>query len=356
MNLPTTPEGFTAEWMTDALRQEGHLQKGKVVSLSVERLDPTKAVFGTLIRLHLRYSGGGDALPATMVAKIPALDPDVAAGPWSTGTYVREIRFYREIGPSAGFSIPYCYGALLDESRHAFVLLMEDLSSSAAEATDAALTVERTRAVVRALARSHALWWESERLESLDWLDDLVSGNERAHSRFLHAWPVVADLLGEGVPDLDKLGNRIAARMVHDRVHLGSPPFLTLVPYDIRAENLFFRGTEDQPEPVFIDFQGVARARGASGLASFLGFHPDRDALEDEVVRLYHDGLVAGGVSGYTIDECRDDYYRGMIRRFIGPASVLGHAKPGTSQWEAIYALVSRFDLSTLRRYVDLAT
>ena len=54
------------------------------------------------------------------------------------------------------------------------------------------------------------------------------------------------------------------------------------------------------------------------------------------------------------MDQCLDDYYRGMIRRFIGPASVLGHAKPGTSQWEAIYALVSRFDLSTLRRYVDL--
>ena len=94
--MPQTPMDLTPEWLTAALQAEGRLPTGEVIDLDIDLLDPSKAVFGTLARLHVSYSDAEADLPATMIAKLPAADP-ASFQRGSQGIYRRECRFFRDV-------------------------------------------------------------------------------------------------------------------------------------------------------------------------------------------------------------------------------------------------------------------
>src|SRR5262249_22073095 len=88
--------------------------------------------------------------------------------------------------------------------------------------------------------------------------------------------------------------------------HLSQPP-ITLAHGDYRLDNMFFNdGTL-----ALCDWQLVCTARGAYDLGYFTTQSinvEQRREWEPALVRHYYDGLVGGGVSGYSFDDLWQDY------------------------------------------------
>jgi aminoglycoside/choline kinase family phosphotransferase len=285
-----------------------------------------------------------------MIVKLPSPNPAAAAIMRASGGYRTEVRFYQQAGAAIGLRVPACYGAFFDDTTSNFLLLLEDLAQHRNADRAGGLSPREITAVVTGLATSHAQWWRNERLATFDWLPPIAADAAWVLAQFPGSWPIVTDRLGTALPP--GIGDRIARllRPMYDR--LGRQP-VTILHLDVRRENLFFTGPDDDPEPILIDWQSMRAGRGPAALASFLASLPGRAKVEAELVSLYHSRLMAIGVCDYTVDECLDDYRLGLRRRFIHPACILASVDPDSAQGRNILALLSTFGLERLEQYVD---
>ncbi|MFQ6026545.1 MAG: phosphotransferase [Dehalococcoidia bacterium] len=353
-NIPSKPEELTASWLSDALHGGGYLTDACIERVSIELLDPTLAVFGTLARLHLEYSTGAEDLPPTKVAKLPSSNPNSAERLRLSGGGRTEVCFYQQVGSSIGLRVPQCFFSVVDETDSQFVLLLEDLSAHRSPSATDLLTENEITSVVRSLAASHAAWWEHPRLTELDWLRAWsTDGRSGQSSRFLVGWEILVERLGGGDPQLAALGEQIVSAVSKAEERMASSP-TTLLHMDVRQENLFFAGPEENPEPIFIDWQAMRCGRGALSLASFLAFLPQRDRLEDRLLALYHSELERAGVINYPFEEFIQDYRVAILRRFSAPTAVMGAVGPDSPQGIGLLDLLSRFGMVSLERYLNL--
>ena len=84
----------------------------------------------------------------------------------------------------------------------------------------------------------------------------------------------------------------------------------TLCHLDLHLDNVFF-GSQYPGGVAFIDFANMALAPPMQDVAFFLGINldvPVRRALDADLVRVYHDALLAGGVRDYPFERCWRDY------------------------------------------------
>jgi hypothetical protein len=125
--------------------------------------------------LDVRYAAGRDAgLPGSLLLKTFLDHPHAPRVMYRT-----EARFYREIRPELSIETPACYGFLYDEDDRRSGILMEDLSSRAAEFPNAtsAVSLENVRALLATLAELHAQFWASPRFAGdLDWVPTPQAG------------------------------------------------------------------------------------------------------------------------------------------------------------------------------------
>ena len=90
----------------------------------------------------------------------------------------------------------------------------------------------------------------------------------------------------------------------------------TIAHGDFRMDNLFF-GTEPDHQPmVVIDWQGCLRTKGVPDVAYLLSQSmptEQRRRSERDLVELWRQTLVDGGVSGYSAEEAWEDYRRAVL-------------------------------------------
>lgn len=92
--------------------------------------------------------------------------------------YLNEVRFYTEIRPELDIEAPGVFGGLFDERSRQFGILMEDLTLRGARFPNATseVPIDSIRNLIANLARLHAAFWQSPRLESsFAWLPDRLS-------------------------------------------------------------------------------------------------------------------------------------------------------------------------------------
>ncbi len=169
--LPRSPDGLTAEWVTQALQQNypgvevTSLRQGTVIGGT-----------GTKIQLLLEYNDIGQAagLPPALYAKGGFEWHAVA---FAT-SYIAEAIFYADWAPGMAANIPSCYFAGYDEGQG--IVLIEDLGlrhvrfgGGQVEPLDAT-TVSQT---LRLLASIHAATWNQPRLAKLRTLGQRVGTN-----------------------------------------------------------------------------------------------------------------------------------------------------------------------------------
>ncbi len=345
---PTTIDGFTPGWLTEALRRSDTIDSSTTVT-DVDRtiLGTGEGFMGELARLTLTYDGAPG--PATMIAKIPTQVEQNRALGKSLGIYEREVRVYADLLPTIDIPTPRVHAAVYEATgeeadlvaqtykgerlpiwllrlilrRQATdadvppcVLVVEDLGVDA-EVGDqvAGLSPASTEDGLRVLARLHASTWNDVGVPDTHWVLRLGRLPRLFHAIYLRGRKRCVEVLDGDLSDhtlslLSKV-RRGAVRRV--RTFYERTPSC-LLHGDYRPDNLFF--DETGAVQSVIDWQSVGTGPAVFDVSYFVISSLAADVPESEIDRLlaaYHEELVANGVTGYSLDQLRADYDESLI-------------------------------------------
>ena len=307
MSFPTSPDAIKPAWLAERLGQDADALRGFVA---------TPVGTGQMcdsFRLALDWASEVDA-PASVVAKCPSHDEASRNIAKLTGTYVKEVSWYRELAAGSGVAAPHCYHADIAAGDVDFILILADLAPARQGDQLAGIGLTGLLPCIDAAAGLHALLWNDPRLAVLPWLSrdngDLIRGlfpqfylgfRERYATRLE---PEVLDL-GAGIVD------RLDAYLARE------PAARTIVHGDLRIDNILF--APDGERCWLVDWQTLGRGSGASDLAYLVGTSiadpceraaADRPAFDHWIAALRARGIKAdterlwtdyriGALSGY---------------------------------------------------------
>lgn len=311
------PGDIDAAWLTAVLQRAGV----DAVVAGFEAANVGTGQIGESVRFRLRYERRGEGAPASLVGKFPSPDEASRSTGVMLGNYVREVRFYQQLAPTALVQTPRCWFAEVDEATGEFALIMEDLAPARQGDQLQGVTLEQARLVMVQAARLHASHWRDDSLDDLPW----VSGSQAAPPSAVT--PELVEALWQGFKA--RYGERLRPYWIEVGEHLTSrwaahgglydgPRCLTH--NDFRPDNMMF-GTAGGGYPVTVlDWQSFAYGAGATDVAYFLAGAlppPVRRAHEAELLGLYHAELTALGVTGYPMADLRRHYAQGGFLLFL---------------------------------------
>lgn len=307
MSFPTSPEAMSPAWLAKALGQAPEALRG---------FNVTKVGTGQMcdsFRLTLDWARDVDA-PATIVAKCPSHDDASRHIAKLTGTYVKEVSWYRELAAGSGVAAPLCYHAEIADDDVDFVLILSDLAPAGQGDQLAGLGLAGLVPCIDAAAGLHALLWNDPRLDALPWLardngDVIRALFPQLYAGFRERY---AERLDTEVLDL---GAGIAERL--DAYLSRQTAARTIVHGDLRIDNILF--APDGESCWLVDWQTLGRGSGATDLAYLVGTSiadpferaaADRPAFDHWIAALEGRGVVpdtadlwadyrVGALSGY---------------------------------------------------------
>jgi len=311
-----TPESIDASFLTELLQRNGH-PRARVASFTTERVGTGQ--IGKCIRFRLELAGEVDGAPRSLVGKFPSDDPLSRATGEGLGNYHREVMFYQELAKRLPVRTPRCYFAEIRGRGSDFAILLEDMAPAQAGNQLAGCSLPVARAAVRELVKLHAPTWQDRSLCGRDWIEERTPEKAAGWQKMYR--DSLAPFFARFEPVLASDEREIIARVADSK----GPPFAypaepwALVHIDFRLDNLLIDETVTPPRVAVVDWQSMVLQSPLSDLAYFLGASllPEvRRPAERDLVREYHDGLVAAGVRGYDFAHCWDDYRRGAFAGF----------------------------------------
>ena len=331
MNLPTTSSEITASWMTDALRASGVI--GGDVAVAEIRIDPGAVgvgFMGEIATVGLTYDGEANGAPTSMIAKFPTHSPEVRAMMQPARIYEREHRFYREIAAQSPLRTPQIFHVTCTTAPEScdeeYMLLMEDLSTLTLGDQAGGVSPEQARAALVAIAGHHAKFWNCTGLEDADFIP-VINGplNQIGGPVYEASLPGFMAAFGDAIlPELRNYVDGYAARRPEILEQLAAMPH-TLVHFDFRADNLFFDDADGSI--AVVDWQTISQGGSVADIGYFLSQNlstDDRREHEADLLRAYHDALVANGVTDYSYEQLVADYPVGIDCGWIIPVLAVG--------------------------------
>jgi hypothetical protein len=334
-HVPTTTEGASADFVTEALRSTGAIDTDTVVAeVEHDRIGEGVGLMCELARLTLRYGGPAHSAPSSVVLKVPSNLPENRGIGDHFRLYEREGRFYEHVGRTVGVRTPNCLFNHIDADAGEFALLLEDFGDRTMVSQIAGMDAERTQQAVRAIARVHAQFWDSPAIRAMDWMpqaiDPEVSG--AGHS-FRESWPGFLALFGDDLPDgAVALGERVgstwetAAQQVFDEVPM------TMCHGDYRADNLMFDDATGGADHVgVLDWQVSYRGAGVGDVAYLISQSmtaETRRAHDRDIVSAWYDELCSSlgrAPDGYSRADAWDGYR--MASASMTAMAVIGGAQ-----------------------------
>jgi hypothetical protein len=327
---PRTTSDITAEWLTAALRESGTIGPDAIVTeVGFEPGSAGIGFMGEIGTLAVSYEGAPDA-PSTIVAKFPTQSPEISAMMRPTRVFEREHRFYADLASKTPVRTPKPYYIVCEthadpEVAETYLLLMEDLSALEEGDQVAGVSVDQAMAALEGLAAHHARFWNGVGLEDADFIP-VINGplNQAGQSIYAASLPGFMAVFGDQLtPEMAALAEAYTEANPRLLDAFGAMP-RTLVHFDFRADNLFF---DTDGSVVVIDWQSISQGGGAADVGYFLSQNlniEDRRAHESDLLHAYHDGLIAGGVTGYDYDTFFDDYRVAIMYGWIIPVFAVG--------------------------------
>jgi hypothetical protein len=343
LSIPADVGAITADWLTGALREGDPDSTAVVDSFDVEPVGLGVGVMSVLFRLTPTYREG--AGPASLIVKLAPPYDQVRAVAAGYRFYEREVAIYNHLAGDLGLQAPRCWYAAHDLETGDFALLLEDLSTCRVEDQLVGCPSEDAELVIGEVARHHARWWGDPRLTSLPFMQ---SPAESPYPQFQEqsikqCWPVFLERFGDRVPArIHALGENWSAIGPIIMEDTDNHP-TTLNHGDLRLDNIFFNDADATIKVV--DWQISFRTGGSSDLAYFMSQSltvDDRRAQEDRLVHLYHDTLLAGGVTGYGFDELWTDYRTATLFCLAYPFSAGALELVNDRAVELVNAMVDR--------------
>ncbi len=342
---PTSIDEVTPEWLTTVLRTSGAIDAGTtVISSPAKPFAEGLGFLSDLFRAELAYDGGEG--PASVIVKFPTAMPTQRAIADGLQFYQRELRFYRELAPTAPFRVPQAHAAAMAEDSSDFVLVMDELAGLRGFDQIAGATGADAVVAARSLAAFHARFWGQDLsdLETTFFPLDNPVHQVVLPQIFAAGWERCK---AEGTeiltPEVTAYGDRYVELLPWALNELSTGA--TLVHGDWRADNLFL---DDDGNLAVIDFQITGTGAGIYDLGYFLSqsMEPeDRVAAEPEVLSAYFGGLDDAGVDYDREAELRSLRLT-MAFCLIYPVSIFGG-------WDDVPANGQALMLAGLRRSVE---
>jgi len=258
MSFPTSPGAMTADWLGAVLGQPGKLKGFTAAKVGTGQMCDS-------YRLTLDWADGADA-PATVIAKCPSHDEASRNIAKLTGTYVKEVSWYRELAGASGVPAPRCHFQAIADDEVDFILILSDLAPARQGDQLAGLGLAALAPCIEAAAKLHAHLWDDPQLTRLAWLardnGDLVRAlfpGLYLGFRERYATRLAAEILD--------VGAGIVARL--DAYLTREPAARTLVHGDLRIDNILF--APDGNASWLVDWQTLGRGSGAADLAYLVG-------------------------------------------------------------------------------------
>jgi hypothetical protein len=351
-DIPQSLDELTPGWLTAALRASGHLDRGQVRAREVERLGEGQGFVGEIVRLRLAYEGASATAPESVIAKMPIRSDQNRKLGEALGAYEREIRFYQELADEVPIAKPTCYHAAMDpnpfagrekqfvdffdrlprwlvrillpfglwlasKSRRRYLLLLEDLAPARRLGDQVAgcSPDEAARALCE-VARVHAAWWQRPGIDSMGWVMPIWILSRYAEQMYRDGRSAFFEVFGQG---RSERFHEVADWLVDHGTPLmqcTSTSPSTLIHGDYRLDNLFFEGHGPALRVTVFDWQTVSCGPGAFDAAYFISGNLAPEVAREhamDLLRCYHDALVAAGVEGYGFEACLADYERAIL-------------------------------------------
>ncbi|MGA5467019.1 phosphotransferase [Mycobacterium sp. NPDC050041] len=326
--IPSGIDGVQPGWLSEALGTP-------VDSVRVEQIALDSGFSSLLYRLHL----SGEAVPATVIAKLPA-QSEARGAMELLGGYRRELAFYRSVAGRAPMATPHVYAARIADNGVDFVLLLEDLADWDNADHLAGLSMDRARLCISQLAGLHA--WSAEPanaavLQPFPSLDTPIA-RDLLLPAFAPGWRIYREHTEATVPAaVAAFAERFAERAVAALPALTERD--TLLHGDIRADNLFFDGDRMK----VVDFQFASRGCGAADIAYLVtqGLPAGvREGRDEALLREYLQGL-----DDYGFDDAWRHYRMAAVYLMLLPVITL-------NGWEALPERSRRLCLTLTDRAV----
>lgn len=330
ITIPSSPQALTPEWLTDALRETGTIKYSRVTAVDLKPdIAAGVGFMCQLAQLGLTYDRPEQGAPASLIAKQPTPAPENREIADLFRFYEMESRFYEEVAGGISMRTPHCYYNQRASDSTDFIVLLEDLAPARVADQVTGCSLEQAELALRELAKFHAAWWESPKLDDLDWLwsfnDPVRSG--ASQQSYQQAWVPFVEHFGSTLPPaIRDIGERFGTQVIALTNQLAEHP-VTISHGDYRLDNLFFASPEGGAPLTVIDWQIISRGRGVFDVAYFMtGTLPPevRKEKDEPFLRMYHDILLENGVTGYDFDECWHDYRASTLFCWLYAVIVLG--------------------------------
>ena len=310
--------------LTERLVRNGFIRSGRVIS--VEKTDSFETSAAKWDRLTVEFSDDydGDVSDAIVLK--------VFRKGWFGGG-VLEWAFYNELAPrTPGAQVCPVYDGGIDHENKICHLIMADLSRTHTEPPMNAKDRPHDQ-VVAELLKYHVRWWNDPRLET--WPFYVRHGGplrmaqaiakEDVHANCRAFEPALEDFVKEAGDELQPAWIETAERVIAEYpevflARVSSGQSITLLHGDAHVWNLFYPKNTATDRLILFDWETYKRGIGAYDLAYLLVHGTSgRRQIESELMNLYYDGLIIGGISGYSRDEFEYDFRLSIISCIFCP-------------------------------------
>lgn len=286
---------------------------------SVDKKPVGTGQIGDCVRFTLDYESAPPNAPKSLIGKFPADAEDSRNAGIFMETYIREVKFYQLLQPSARITTPDCYLAEIDEETHDFVLIMSDASPAQQGDQLTGISVDEAMTVAREAAKLHSAFWLDETLNEYAWISNTTKAKTIVEpEQFPLIWAGFQDRYGELVSSHAKhVGDAICRNFeAHREAHAEQQ---CLVHGDFRPDNMLFATPEGGKPLTVVDWQSVTFGPAAADVGNcFAGaLAPElRRQHETELLEIYAADLNRLGAGPYARDAMMRHYVLGAYQHF----------------------------------------
>jgi hypothetical protein len=273
----------------------GVLAEARVVEVTAELIGGEFGFLDCLAGLTLKYDRAEAGAPASLVMKASSSEAIYRRIGDFYGAYEREFKFYESVAVRSPIRLARCWAREFVASSSTHYLFLEDLR--------------------------HLTPGDQVELEALSWMPMRNIRTER----FRAVWPKFKEVVGPSLSAAQiALGEQLNAGFDELLDEIERHPS-TIVHSDFRADNLLFDPSSATDPVVVLDSQLAIRGNPLLDVARLLCGSlqsEDRAAAEFELLRRWHEVLVAGGVRDYSFRDALEAYRQAVLMCLYYPVTI----------------------------------
>ena len=325
-------EQITPQWLTKRLQQNGHLPQHTVTDVQIGETFESTAAFFT--RLEVTYSTESENCPHTDLIFKNYRDD------WFGGGIAESVFFNEIVAQMPDPPVFRCYDFDYDRDTRQCYFIFEDASVTHTETPPKSeeFTVALYKQIIDELLKFQTQWWEHPRISEPDFLREKGGPLRMADATTPEIIRTYCEHWREALlPQfVDKFQDEFPQEMFDFALHaingwerlyaerIKDNKALTFLHGDLHHWNLFYPKNPEADGLYFGDWETYKRGMGPYDLCYLVGRDPpqQRREIEKDLLRYYYDGLVDGGVLGYSWEDCIYDYRLSVIANLFPPIGV----------------------------------